>query len=115
MAEAFNFVHVFIGEVKAAAKGGMAVDHEDFAVIAVVLTDIQERPEMVIGFAFDSGFAEFCGVTARHGAQGADIVIKKANVQAFLGFLLENRKNRIPEDSGFNDEEFQEDVMFGFL
>lgn len=115
MAEALNLVQVFVGEVEASAKSGMAVDHEDFAVIAVVLTNVEERPKMIIRLAFDAGFAEFCGISAWQGAQGSDVVIKKPNVQSFLGFLFENRKNRIPEDAWLHDEEFQENVMFGFL
>ena len=36
MAEAIDAIDVFISEVEAPTKGGMAVDHNHFAVVAVI-------------------------------------------------------------------------------
>ena len=36
MAEAIDAIDVFISEVEAPTKGGVAVDHNHFAVVAVI-------------------------------------------------------------------------------
>lgn len=65
MAEAGDVVDILVGEVDAAIECDLAIDYEDFSVVAVVVVGGEKRGERGEEAGFDAEFAEEFGVVGR--------------------------------------------------
>ena len=113
--ERVGFVDIFVREVDSARKRGFAVDDCDFAVGAVILSDVQNGSEGIETHTLDAALFEDIRVISGHFQHGTDIVVDEADIDAVFCFIFQDLEHAVEKFSWFDDEIFQEDVFFGLF
>ena len=83
-------VEVLVGDVVAASKANMAVDHGNLAVVAVVKEEVEARHEGVEHLGLDALGLEALHEVGVDEADGAHVVIEDAHLDARADALLQN-------------------------
>ena len=113
--ERVGFVNIFVREVDPARKSGFAVDDCDFAVRAVILSDVQNGSEGIETHTLDAALFENICVISGYFEHGTDVVVDETDIDAVFCFIFQDLEYAVEEFSRFNDEIFQENVFFCFF
>ena len=115
MAEALDFVDVFIREVHAARKSHLSVDEHELAVVAVIEPAGKDGDERVKDVRLNAHLAQLPAVAHRKARDAAEIVVQNANVHALHRLAVQDFQNGIPHLSVVDDEKFEKNIVFGLF
>ncbi len=115
MTERVGFVNIFVRKVDSARKRGFAVDDCNFAVGAVILSDVQNGSEGIEAHTLDAALFEGIRVISGYFEHGTDVVIDESDIDAVFRFVFQDLEYAVEKFSRFDDKIFQENVFFGFF
>ncbi len=106
-------VGVFVGEVDAAGVANLPVDDDNFAMVAVVMKAVEAGIEFVGRSAVNADGFEITVIAGGEGENAANVVVHNVDLDALLDFGLECGKDFVPDTTGADDEEFEENEGSG--
>ena len=113
VAEVFDRVDVLVGKIDAARVADLPVDDGDLAVIAVVVHGRDDGDEGVELDAVDAHLAHGVVIVEMDLAHAADVVVHEMDFDPLFHLAGQNVEDGIPEFPLLDDEELEEDVLFG--
>ena len=90
MAEQIHAVDIFVSQIDAAGEGYLTVDHQNFAVVTVIIMGGEEGHQRCERFALDAHFFQLLIVAAGETSYLTGAVIHDAYFYALRGFALQD-------------------------
>ena len=111
----FLAVDVLVRQVDAAVEGCVAVDHQNLAVIAVVVVRRKERRERGEHPALDAQLFQALRIVVRQGGKLVRAVVEQAHLHALLRLARQNLEHPAPHQPLVDDEVLQKDEFLRLL
>ena len=112
MPEPLDPVDVFVRKIDAAIECDLAVDHEDLAVISVVVVGRHDGDDRRKSFCPDPLFFEQFPVIRRQRGDLAHAVVHHPHIDAGFGLLHQDLQDLTPHVPFFYDEVLHVDILF---
>ena len=110
MTEALVFVDIFVGQIDAAGKRGLAVDDQKLAVVAVIEAGGKDRDIGVERVGADAHLAQLFRVAHGKPRDAAEIIVYDAHVDACRRLLAQKLQHGVPHLAGGDDEKLDENI-----
>ena len=104
VSEAFPPVNILIGEIDPAVEGNPVVDHQNFAVVAVIVVCGDKGRDGREHLRPDAQLAEASGIVVGQSRHLAHAVVHHAHIHACLCLALQHVENAAPHIALLDDE-----------
>ena len=108
-------IDVFICDIQTACISDLAVDDEDLFVITIILDGVQNRNEAIERGTMNPFRFHFFGEIQGETKKTAHVIIKDADLDALLGFFLQDAVDGIPHFSVLDDKGFDKNIGLRFF
>ena len=110
-----DVVDVLVGEVHAAGKTHLAINDENFPVVAVIIMGRDKGLHRREHPALDAQLFEAAGVIPGQGGELAGAIVHHPDVHALSGLAGQHFEDLAPHEALVDDEVLEEDVLLGLF
>ena len=115
MPEQGDAVYIFVRQIDSAGKGSLSVDHQDLAVVAVIIMGGNHRTDRGKGFCADAVLGKEVRIAEGELVELAHAVVHHADIHALARLSDQRLQDLSPHEALFDDEEFKEDELLRLL
>lgn len=109
----FDHIDILIRQIDPAVEGGVPVDHQNFAVVAVVVVGGDKGGQRREHPARDAQLVQPFGVVVRQGGKFAGAVVHHTHLHPLGGLAGQDLQHPAPHQPLLDDEVLQKDEPFG--